>query len=153
MINPTIFNKNLFDAGTEFLSQLGIRLNSNTAVSLGTRELLKDQYKDKDIFNAITETYFLGLVDDSCFDGNAPLLGKKKISLKEAENKISPEYNGLMVFAVNLNGSYLPVRGEIAELTRAFNRASKNLPVVLLLKYGGLLSFAADAEKKKDVRN
>ncbi|RJQ56694.1 MAG: hypothetical protein C4526_01080, partial [Nitrospiraceae bacterium] len=132
MINLTIFNDNLFNAGTEFFNQLGIRLNSNTAVSLGARELLKDHYKDKDIFNNITETYFLGLVDDSVFDGNAPLLGKEKISIKEAENKISPEYKGLMVFAVKLNDSCLPVRGKISELTRAFNRASKNLPVVLL---------------------
>jgi hypothetical protein len=148
MINLTIFNNNIFDAGTEFFSQLGIRLNSNTAVSLGSRELLKDHYKDKDIFNAITETYFLGLVDDSVFEGNAPLLGKKKISLKEAENRIDPEYKGLMVFAVKLNDSYLPVRGKIAELTRAFNRVSKSVPVVLLLKYGGLLSFAASERTK-----
>ena len=147
MINLTIFNNNLFNAGTEFFNQLGIRLNSNTAVSLGARELLKDHYKDKDIFKAITETYFLGLVDDSVFDGT-PLLGKEKISLKEAENRIGPEYKGLMVFAVKLNDSYLPVRGKIAELTRAFNRASKNLPVVLLLKYGGLLSFAASERTK-----
>ncbi len=94
MINLTIFNNNLFDAGTEFFNQLGIRLNSNTAVSLGARELLKDHYKDKDIFNAVTETYFLGLVDDSVFEGNAPLLSKEKISLKEAEDRIDAYERG-----------------------------------------------------------
>ncbi|MBI4847479.1 MAG: hypothetical protein HY808_02740 [Nitrospirae bacterium] len=147
-MNLSIFNNNLFKAGTEFFSQLGIRLNSNTSVSLGARDLLKDHYKDKDIFNAVTETYFLGLVDDSVFDGDAPLLGREKISLSEAEDKIDPEYKGLMVFAVKLNDSCLPARGAIAELTRAFNRISKSVPVVLLLKYGGLLSFAASERTK-----
>ena len=141
-INLTIFKNNLFEAGTEFFNQLGIRLNSNTAASLGSKDLLKDQYKNKDIFKAIKETYFLGLVDDTVFEGNAPLLSDDKISLQEATGKINADYNGLMVFAVKLDDSYSPARGRIAELTRAFNRASKNIPVVLLLKYGNLLSFS-----------
>ncbi len=143
MINLSIFNNDLFNAGTEFFNQLGVRLNSNTSVSLGARDLLKDQYKDKDIFNAITETYFLGLVDDSVFEGKASLF-----TIEEAAGKINAEYNGLMIFAVKLDNSYSPARGEIAELTRAFNRASKSMPVVLLLKYGGLLSFAASERTK-----
>ena len=88
MIDISIFNNNLFEAGTEFFNQLGIRLNSNTAASLNAKELLKAQYKDRDIFKAITETYFLGLVDDSVFDRNAPLLSDDKISLQEATGKI-----------------------------------------------------------------
>ncbi|MCG2720831.1 MAG: Eco57I restriction-modification methylase domain-containing protein [Thermodesulfovibrionales bacterium] len=147
-MNLSIFNNNLFEAGTEFFNQLGIRLNSNTASSLRAEELLKDHYKDKGIFKAIDEAYFLGLVDDSVFDGNIPLLNKEKISLKEAEDRLTAEYNGLMVFAVRLKDSYSPTRTEIAELTRAFNRVSKSVPVVLLLKYGGLLSFAASERTK-----
>ncbi len=135
-------NNNLFEAGTEFFKQLGIRLNSNTTFSLEARELLKDQYKDKDIFEAIKETYFLGLVDDSVFGKHVPLLSEDKISLKEADEKINPNYNGLMVFAVKLPDSFSPTRGGIADLTRAFNRVSKNIPVVLLLQYWGILSFA-----------
>lgn len=53
-----------------------------------------------------------------------------------------------MVFAVWLKDSYSPTRGEIADLTRAFNRVSKSVPVVLLLKYGDLLSFAASERTK-----
>jgi adenine-specific DNA-methyltransferase len=147
-MNLSVFNNNLFEAGTEFFNQLGIQLNSKTAFSLGAKELLKDHYKDKGIFKAIDEAYFLGLVDDSVFDGNTPLLNKEKISLKEAENRLTAEYNGLMVFAVRLKDSYSPTRGEIAELTRAFNRVSKSVPVVLLLKYGGLLSFATSERTK-----
>ncbi len=79
-------------------------------------------------------------MDDSVFDVNA----SPKISLKEATQKD----NGLMVFAVKLTDSYLPNRGEIAELTRAFNRVSTKIPVVLLLKYGNLLSFATSERIK-----
>lgn len=147
-MNLSVFNNNLFAAGTELFKQLGIPLNSNTASSLEANKLLRDNYKDKGIFQAIDETYFLGLVDDSVFAGKAPLLNKEKISLKEAEDRLTAGYNGLMVFAVRLKDSYSPTRGEIAELTRAFNRVSKSVPVVLLLKYGGLLSFAASERTK-----
>lgn len=147
-MNLAVFNNNLFEAGTELFKQLGIPLNSNTASSLEANTLLRDNYKDKEIFQAIDETYFLGLVDDSVFAGKSPLLTKEKISLKEAEDRLFAEYNGLMVFAVRLKDSHSPTRGEIADLTRAFNRVSKSVPVVLLLKYGGLLSFAASERTK-----
>ncbi|MFQ5455886.1 MAG: Eco57I restriction-modification methylase domain-containing protein, partial [Nitrospirota bacterium] len=143
-MNLSIFqSKNLFEAGTEFFSQIGIALNSNTSVSLDAKEILRDRFKDTDIFNNIRKTYFLGLVDDSAFDKNISLLDKDKITYEEAASKIDLEYNGIMVFGVKLSDNYLPKRGEIAELTRAFNRMSKNIPVVLLLQYGSQLSLAA----------
>ncbi len=144
----SIFNNNLFKAGTDFFHQLGIKLNSNTSSPLKVKELLKNFFKNKDIYKAIQEMYFLGLVDDSVFGRNASLLSKDKISLKEATGKINADYNGLMVFAVKLDDSCHPARGEIAELTRAFNRISKNIPVVLLLNYGKLLSFATSERTK-----
>ncbi len=54
-MNLSIFNKNLFEAGTEFFSELGIRLNSNTSTSVRAEDILKEHYKDKDIFRAIRE--------------------------------------------------------------------------------------------------
>jgi hypothetical protein len=142
-MNLSVFKSNLFEAGNGFFGELGIRLNSNTSRSIEAKDILGEHFKDKDVFNSIRETYFLGLVDDSVFDGNAPLFRKEKITLKEADDRINPEYNGLMVFAVRLNDSFSPTRGAIADLTRAFNRASRHIPVVLLLRYGNLLSFAA----------
>jgi type I restriction-modification system DNA methylase subunit len=142
-MNLSIFKNNLFEAGTGFFGELGIRLNSNTSSSIEARDILREHFKDKDVFNSVRETYFLGLVDDSIFDRKASLFKKEKLSLKEADDRINPDYNGLMVFAVRPGDSFSPTRGAIADLTRAFNRASKRIPVVLLLRYGNLLSFAA----------
>jgi type I restriction-modification system DNA methylase subunit len=142
-MNLSNFKNNLFEAGTEFFSELGIRLNSNTSTSFKGKDILKEHYKDKDIFRAIKETYFLGLVDDSVFDRKASLLRKEKLTLQEADERISPEYNGLMIFAVKLPDSFKSTRTAISDLTRAFNRASKRIPVVLLLRYGRFITFAA----------
>ena len=56
-------DKNLFEAGTSFFNQLNIRLNSNTATPLHLKDILKDKFKSQDIFEKVSETYFLGLVD------------------------------------------------------------------------------------------
>ncbi len=41
-----------------------------------------------------------------------------------------------------------PTRSDIAELTRAFNRASRLMPVILLVQYGNLLAFSASERMK-----
>lgn len=149
MINLNIFNtKNLFEAGLELFSQLGITLNSNTSISLNLCEILKEHYKDREIFKNVTETYYLGLIDDSVFDNNLSPFGDSKLTYDEASNKITEGYNGIMVFGVNLLDSYLPKRSAIADITRAFNCASKNIPIILLLQYGNLLSFATSERTK-----
>ncbi|OQX18628.1 MAG: hypothetical protein BWK80_37915, partial [Desulfobacteraceae bacterium IS3] len=136
-------SKNLFEAGTEMFGKLGIPLNSNTAISLDLKAVLKEHFKAKDIFSNVTETYFLGLVDDSVFD-----MLQTPLSLEQAENKINNDYNGLMVFAVRLNDNKMPTRSDIADLTRAFNRISKFMPVVLLVQYGNLLAFSTSERMK-----
>lgn len=121
-------NSNLFEAGTEFFSQLGITLNSNTSFSLDASELLKDQYKacpdlpvrstqtgrkrrNGDVFRNIDETYFLGLMDDSVFSAvvtsqTGTNIGK--LTYDEADKRLTADYNGIMVFAVRLNDAYSP---------------------------------------------
>ena len=138
------FDKNLFDAGTDLFNYLNIRLNSSTTISLDLKDVLKKHFKAKEIFSDVTETYFLGLVDDSVFD-----MLQTPLSFQEADKKINNDYNGLMVFAVRLNDNKKPLtRSDIADLTRAFNRASQFMPVVLLVKYGNLLAFSTSERMK-----
>ena len=61
---------NLFNAGTSFFKQLNIRLNSNTTTPLHLKDILKDKFKSQEIFENVSATYFLGLVDKSVFDDN-----------------------------------------------------------------------------------
>ena len=128
-MNLNAFNTEpLFDAATDLFRQLGIRLNSNTAQSLRLEELLKDHYKENDTFQTVVNTYFLGLIDDSIFNSQ-----KNAYSVEQALEQSNANYEGLTIFGLELSES--PTRTKISELTRAFNRISKRMPVALLLKY------------------
>ncbi len=131
-MNLEIFNNtNLFDAATNLFQQLGIKLNSNTAESLPTKDLLKNFYKDNEVFNSIKSTYFIGIIDDSVFQATG--MFDVNYSIKEALQQGDKNYDGLMLFALEL--SKKPTRTEISEITRAFNRISQKMPVALVLKY------------------
>ncbi|HAH53890.1 MAG TPA: hypothetical protein DCM02_01030, partial [Flavobacterium sp.] len=129
-MNLSLFNtSNLFEAATNLFQQLGIKLNSNTAEALPTKNLLKDFYKEN--FKSITNTFFIGIIDDSVFQ----ITEKKDVNynLKEALQQGDKNYDGLMLFALELSSK--PTRTEISEITRAFNRISQKMPVALILKY------------------
>ena len=134
-MNLSVFNTaSLFDAATDLFSQLGIKLNSNTATPLPVEGILKEQLKSTDVFKAIDKIYFAGLIDDEVIENNEALF-ENKISFADAEKKITTAYDGLMVFAVDLSKNYEPNRFEINELARAFNRVSKSLPVIIVVRY------------------
>lgn len=131
-MNLTNFNTgNLFDAATNLFQQLGIKLNSNTATPLPTREILKNHYKENSSFDAIVKTYFIGIIDDSIFKTTG--LFDVNYTYQQAVEQGEKNYNGLMLFALELNKQ--PTRTEISDLTRAFNRISQKMPVALVLKY------------------
>lgn len=133
-INLSVFeNENLFDATHQLFSQLGITLNSNTAEPLPLEGVLGEQLKSTEIFAAIDKTYFAGLIDDSVLSAEDDEI--EQISFTQAEDIISENYKGLMVFAISLKNTFQPSRTAITELTRAFNRASKSLPVAVILRY------------------
>ncbi len=131
-MNLNIFNTtNLFEAATNLFQQLNIKLNSNTAEPLPAKDILKHHYKDNDTFKAIDKTYFIGIIDDSVFKATG--MFDINYSYKEAIEQGDKNYNGLMLFALELKKQ--PTRTEISELTRTFNRISQKMPVALVLKY------------------
>ena len=142
-MNLKIFaDTNLFEAGISFFNQLKVPLNSNTTTPLHLKDILKDKFKSQGIFEKVSETYFLGLVDKSVFDDNLSLFEDKKISYEQADKKIHTDYEGMMIFAVQIDGIDFPTRTQLADLTRAFNRASQSLPVVVLFQYGDFITIA-----------
>jgi len=131
-MNLSLFNTTtLFEAATNLFQQLGIKLNSNTAEALPTKDLLKNFYKDNEVFNSIKSTYFIGIIDDSVFQATG--MFDVNYSIKEALQQGDKNYDGLMLFALELTKK--PTRTEISEITRAFNRISQKMPVALVLKY------------------
>lgn len=99
-MNLEIFNTaNLFEAGTGLFQQLGILLNSNTSESLPVKDILKEHYKDRDIFRAIKKTYFLGIIDDSVFNNTSG--ASISYSYEQASQQGNNNYNGLMLLHWN----------------------------------------------------
>ncbi|MCK4469722.1 MAG: hypothetical protein KAU60_15375, partial [Desulfobacterales bacterium] len=139
---------NLFNAGTSFFKQLNIRLNSSSTSSLPLKSILKDKFKSQDIFEKVSAACFLGLVDRSVFDDNLSLFEDEKISYEQADKKIHTDYEGMMIFAVRIDGIASPTRTQLADLTRAFNRASQSLPVVVLFQYNDFLTLATSERTK-----
>jgi hypothetical protein len=139
---------NLFNAGTSFFKQLNIPLNSNTTTSLYLKDILKDKFKSQEIFEKVSETYFLGLVDKSVFADNLSLFDDGNVTFDQAVEKIHADYEGMMIFAVQIKGIVAPTRTQLADLTRAFNRTSQSLPVVVLFQYGNLITLATSERTK-----
>jgi len=142
-------DKNLFEAGTTFFNQLNIRLNSNTTTPLlHLKDILKDKFKSQKILEKDSETYFLGLVDKSVFDDNLSLFDDGNVTFDQAVEKIHADYEGMMIFAVRIDGIASPTRTQLSDLTRAFNRASQSLPVIVLFQYGNLITLATSERTK-----
>ena len=148
-MNLSFFSdKNLFEAGASFFNQLDIRLNSSSTSSLPLKSILKDKFKSQEIFEKVSAACFLGLVDKSVFDDNLFLFEDKKLSYEQADKKIHADYEGMMIFAVRIDGIDSPTRTQLSYLTRAFNRVSKSLPVVVLFQYNDFLTLATSERTK-----
>ena len=129
-MNLSFFNTtNLFESATELFGLLNIKLNSNTTEPLPVRDLLKQHFKETEIFNSIEKTFYIGTLDNTVLGATVP----PERDYKQAVEQADKNYEGLMLFALQLNKQ--PTRTEISELTRAFNRISQKMPVSLVLKY------------------
>lgn len=87
----------------------------------------------------IHEVYALGIVDDAIFQ-------QQKTFTKLSElNRIDKEYAGLLLFGITLQprlDGQEPSRGQLADITRIFNRAFPHTPVTIVFKHGSYISIA-----------
>jgi len=135
-MNLSIFKQLSFlEALKAFFSELNVPVNYISEEPDSAQNILSSNYKDSKSFSLIKDVYFLGMVDDAAFDG--------KESVGTAS--IKTDYDGLLIFGVTLKcqgNRDNPTRGQIAEITRAFNREFLYTPVVVVFKYGGYIAFA-----------
>lgn len=124
--------QNFFQACQSFFEDLNIPVNTHTEESTTAIKILDKTYKDKELFNKIKDVYFVGMVDDAA-------IKKKSSEIKLEEIKGSNEkYEGLLVFGITLNprdNKKPPSRGQLSEITRAFNQEYHYSPVILIFKY------------------
>ena len=146
----TIFNElDFLPALRAFFAELQVPINAVTDKPINARDILGNNYKDREPFELIDDVYFLGMVDDAAFRGGKSL----------AIDKIKSDYDGIIIFGVTLNnrdGGLLPTRSHLAEIARAFNREFCYTPVVVVFKYADAdnkyLAFA-NTERSKYKRN
>lgn len=136
MIDLQIFNQIEFiQAIKSFFKELNVPMNSVSDEPTTAKDILQDFYKNNSTFQLIDNVYFAGMIDDAAFAENQ--------SLDPA--KIKSDYDGILVFGITLNkrnNDLLPTRSQLAEISRAFNRAFYFTPVVVIFKYGKHLAFA-----------
>ncbi|MEA5517341.1 hypothetical protein [Limnoraphis robusta] len=152
-MNLTIFNQSDFlPALRDFFAELQVPINAVTDAPIAAREILGNNYKDRESFRLIDDVYFLGMVDDAAFRG------KGAIALETVQD-FAKDYEGIVIFGVTLNrrnSGLLPTRSHLAEISRAFNREFCYTPVVVVFKYvdadSEYLAFA-NTERSKYKRN
>lgn len=108
-----------------FFQQLKVPVNYVADEPTTAKELLG---KDDGTFALVNDIYFLGMVDDAAFAGQA----------SPEANKIESDYDGILIFGVTLKdrpNHLLPTRSQLAEISRAFNREYHYTPVVVVFKY------------------
>lgn len=85
----------------------------------------------------ISSFYFVGVLDSNALKGQ-----REALEFKEEVDKIGSDYQGLLVFGMEVPEEESLTRSEISALTRLLNRLSKSAPVALVVKRGDYVSFA-----------
>lgn len=130
----------LFDSCIALLNHLHVQINEVSRVPLRFEDLYQQPLTKvlQGAFAKVSETYFIGTVDESSLSGNAASRGVDDITKAVSEGR----YAGMMVFAVEIPANQYVTRSECATLTRGFNRIASAQPVVLFIRHGKKLSLA-----------
>lgn len=134
-------NNDLCEASLALLDKLGIKYTRGAEKPLEKTDLFTDKTLSKastEALNFVAETYFVALIDERTFENNP-----NNVALSSAIDKAKDEkYNGMFVFAVDVQPKANITRTVAATITRAFNKLAVNKPVVLIIRQSDILSIA-----------
>ncbi|MBD5206862.1 MAG: restriction endonuclease subunit M [Bacteroidales bacterium] len=132
--------ESLFDATEAILTHLQIHYTSQSKTPLSFHELYTDTTSSsmpqalKEVVEKVNNTYLIGAIDENILEGRQ--------SDFDIEKPLDGKYNTMIIFAVDIKQGCSLTRGELATLTRGFNRMAPQLPVIIFIKNGDLLSLA-----------
>lgn len=142
----TFANEPFLIALRQLFVSLRIPVNYISELPADPADILGDYYRPLHPAHAlIQEVYALGVVDDAAFE-NPNLIGFENLS------GLTADYDGILIFGVLLKSPSGGNRGQLADITRAFNRAFPHLPVVVVFRYGNFISIA-NAERLSYLQN
>ena len=130
----------LFDACTAMLDHLHITFNEVTRTPVSLDGLYPGPLTKalKDICGKLAHTYFIGTVDEASLVGHTSRQREEEVTRQAAEG----HYVGMMIFAVEVSGTQVLTRSEMATLTRGFNRIAAAQPIILFIRQGDRLALA-----------
>ena len=131
----------LREASLALLDRLGMKYTLGAAQAVSIRDLCANLNLSKAAeaaLNAVTSTFFVAQIDQRTFDS-----GLEAVAVNAALNEARQEkYNGMFVFAIEVETTIHITRTLAATLTRVFNRLAYNKPVVLFIRQGDTLSIS-----------
>lgn len=130
---------NILDASRQFFREI---LDINVAPAVKTeikiQEFLKDQLTDTKLLSKVVDARIIGMINTFSIN-NVSATADTDLVLKNP----SEDYDMLLVFGIEIDNKVHLTKTDISRITRALNRRSYNRPVVVLIRYGNLLSFSA----------
>ncbi len=137
----TPFNQSL----KQFFDTLNIRIKAVQDKPFPIAAVLKERYNaDNETHKLIHEVYFIGLMEDSTFDG-ATLDFNTTLPALDALRSEEKDYDAMAIFGITLHprtNGLPPSRSQLADLTRVFNQAFPTLPVTIVFHYEQHLAIA-----------
>lgn len=130
----------LFDATEAMLSHLNIKFSTQSKTPLSFADLYSDTTSSampqalQKVVEKINKTYLIGAIDEDSLEGRQ--------SDFDIQKPLDGKYQTMLVFAVDITSGISLTRGELATLTRGFNRMAPQLPVVAFIKNGNKLTLA-----------
>lgn len=130
----------LFDATEAMLSHLHIKFTAQSKTPLSFAELYSDTTSSpmpqalQPVVYKINSTYLIGAIDEDSLEGRQ--------SDFDIQKPLDGKYQTMLVFAVDVKAGLSLTRGELATLTRGFNRMAPLLPVVVFVKNDDKLTLA-----------
>ncbi|MCQ2976158.1 MAG: Eco57I restriction-modification methylase domain-containing protein, partial [Bacteroidales bacterium] len=146
-----------------FFNKLNIRFtNGNPHNKMDYARFLKEEVRTKvvsDFVNQINEFYYLGVISSDSLVNKTNDIEEINYFNKFQDIVNNKEYKSIIVFAIKLKS--VATRSQMAELTRAFNRITNGLPIIVIYKcvdticltLAQLTDFANSKKTKQRVAN
>ena len=112
-----------------FFTNLNVPFNVISEITTDAASIFGNKKYDANI----TAIYPFAVVTDAIFN-------QDEVKITQADIK-NDKYEGILLFGVALDKEN-PTRSQLADITRMLNREFKNIPVVVIFKYGNQLTFA-----------
>jgi hypothetical protein len=135
-------NQNILDGSRQFFKEiLGINIAPASMTEINLQKFLKDQLSDLKLLSKVVDARIIGMINTLSINGSTAIADTDMLLKNPFE-----DYDMLLVFAIDIEKNI--TKADISRFTRALNQRSFNRPIVLLIRYGTLISISA-AERGK----